>query len=92
MNGSHESALRSALSRGRGPITAKQHVDTLLRHVDEAQEDIRYFDGRIVNGFGELSDPSYARYYLRRARNQIEEALAALDAAERLGWSREEEA
>lgn len=70
---------------------AKQHVGALLLNVDAAADALQYFDGRILNGFGELSDPSNARYYLRKAQTEIQSALAAFDLAERAGWTKHAE-
>lgn len=68
-------------------MTAKTETTTLLQATERATGALRYFDGRILNGFGELSDPSYARGQLRDASRAILEALSAMDRAEKAGWT-----
>ena len=66
---------------------AKDETTAIIRATGEASDALRYFDGRVYNGHGELSDPSNARSYLRQASRAILEAMTALDRAEKVGWS-----
>ncbi|SDA14785.1 hypothetical protein [Sphingomonas sp. NFR15] len=71
--------------------TAREHTRTIITATDSAWDAIRYFNGRVYNGHGELSDPSYARSQLRDAKRNIEIAIAAIDAAGDVGWTKHDD-
>jgi hypothetical protein len=68
---------------------AADHVSTVLQNVYDVTDLLDYFDGRIVNGFREFSDPSIAYQYLNRAHALLGEAKEAFQRARAAGWSRD---
>lgn len=71
--------------------TAKEETSLIAEAACDAAERLRYFDGRVFNGFGELADPSLAWGILREAQQKIAEALEAHNRAEKAGWTRHDD-
>jgi len=71
--------------------TARDHTRTIVEHAGAAHDRLAYFNGRIRNGHGELSDPSYAWGLLRDARRDIDKALVALGDGDRIGWNKSDD-
>jgi hypothetical protein len=70
---------------------AKEQTNIIVEATEKASQALSYFDGRVYNGFGELSDPSYAWSQLRDAQKSIERAIEAHSAAAKAGWTKHEE-
>lgn len=70
---------------------AADETETITVGTQKACNALSYFNGRVYNGWGELSDPSVASRYLREARASLELADAAFDRASKAGWSRDDE-
>lgn len=71
--------------------TAKEETSLIADAACNAADRLRYFEGRVFNGFGELGDPSLAWGILREAQQEIADALAAHTRAEKAGWTRHDD-
>lgn len=73
------------------PSTPRDHTRAITAATDLAGDALRYFNGRVYNGHGELSDPSYAWHQLAQAKRAVDAALTAIDAAGRAGWTKHDD-
>jgi hypothetical protein len=69
-------------------MNVRDHTRTITEAAETAGEALRYFEGRVLNGWSELDDPSAAYFQLRGAKQCIETAMKALVAANKAGWSK----